>query len=63
MSFIHINVNCIDVKGLIDEMRHIVYSVTSYKSHAPTQTHITIEMRTFKNVNIDDFCNDLYLCG
>ena len=38
---------------------HLVYCVTSYKSHTPTQTHRTIEMR---NYNIDNFCNDLDLC-
>jgi hypothetical protein len=45
----------------------LVYCVTSYKSCVPTQGHRTIEMRNFKNFNVDDFLLDLELsmdlCG
>ncbi len=40
-----------------------VYRVTSYKSHATTQKHRTIEMRNYKNFNGDGFLGDLAQCN
>ncbi len=48
-----------DVKaaGLADHC--LVYCVMSYKSHIPTQSHRTIEMRNF---SVNDFLLDLEQC-
>ena len=46
------------ISGCIAD-HHLVYCVTFYKSHTHTQTHRTTEMRNFKNISINDFCNDL----
>ncbi len=51
-----------DVKtvGMADHC--LLYCITSYKSHIPTQRHRTIEIRNFKQFNIDDFIFYLEHC-
>ena len=39
--------------GIADH--HLVYCVTSDKSHTPTQTHRTIEMRNSKTLTLMTF--------
>jgi hypothetical protein len=51
-----------DVRAVGIANHCLVYCVTSYKSQTPTQSHRTIEMRNFKNFNLDDFLLDLEQC-
>ncbi len=41
----------------------LVYCVTSFKSHVPTERDRTIEIRYFKQFHIDDFILDLEHCS
>ncbi len=41
----------------------LVYCVTSFKSHVPTERDMTIEIRYFKQFHIDDFILDLEHCS
>ncbi len=40
----------------------LVNCVMSYKSHIPTQSHQTIEIRNFMNFSVDDFLIELEEC-
>ncbi len=51
-----------DVKAVGIADHCLVYCVTSYKSHIPTETHRTIEIRNFKQFHIDDFILDSEHC-
>ncbi len=48
-----------NLKSVGSADNYLIYHVTSYKSQLSAQSHRTIEMRNFKNFDVDDFLLDL----